>query len=366
MKPVPARADSPLFGVVVLGMSRSGTSAVTEMFHRAGFHVGPPSELLPPDASNPRGYFENLRIYEENERLLTESGGSWLEPPSPGRLLVESEQNIARLRSILAQIHAEAPSAPIAVKDPRIGVLLPVWKPAFQGLLQPVMVVRHPVEIGMSLARRDLTPIPVATAAWEVHMTGLLAALKGEWVTVVNYRRLLQEPGLSASLLSAVCERLNPALRPAIDPARAAEPNDPDLWRNRVVGEDTGGRLTSFQEELWEYLSGFPSGTMQLQPPQHLMAASPAGREAIAGEGKRVATLERLRLELAREAGARSGAEAELEALRREIEMLRRETEMLRRDTERLRGALDLITGSTSWRMTRPLRDLRRRLGQGG
>jgi hypothetical protein len=212
-----------LAGVIVLGMSRSGTSAVTEMFHRSGFHVGRDEDLMAADYSNPRGYFENLRVFTENERILAESGGSWIDPPSAEALLAHGEQTRAALRELLEQMCLESPGNPIAVKDPRIGVLIAVWKPAFQDLLHPVIVVRHPVEIAMSLSRRDATPIPVVIAAWELHMAGLLAALQGEPVTVVQHAELLEQPELAAgSLLRYPSGWIRPCARQSIRAARPA------------------------------------------------------------------------------------------------------------------------------------------------
>jgi hypothetical protein len=335
-------------GVIVLGMSRSGTSLLTEVFNRAGFYVGGEDDLLAADDSNPRGYFENLHIHDENERLLAEFGGSWLRPPPAEWLLAHGDRTTARLREILEQMRGEAADAPIAVKDPRIGVLLPVWKPAFQDVLHPVIAVRDPVEVAMSLARRDLTPIPVVMAAWEVHMTALLGGLRGESVTVVQYAELIERPDLPERIVNQVSERLDPGLRRAVDPARGAEAREPKLWRNRAGAEAPGSRLTQLQEELWKYLSGLPSGPAELDPPERFLAPSRASLDAIAGESERIATVERLKGELLEARGEHREMEAELRASRAEV--------------QRLTTILQAVHRSNTWRMTRPLRDAGTRL----
>lgn len=339
-----ARQPHGLAGVIVLGMSRSGTSAVTEMFHRAGFHVGGDEELMRADYSNPRGYFENLRVFAENERILAESGGSWIDPPTAEALLIGGAETSARLRELLEQICSESPGHPIAVKDPRIGVLLPVWKPAFQDSLHPLLVVRHPVEIAMSLSRRDATPIPVVIAAWELHMAGVLAAFQGESVTLVQYAQLLEEPELAGRLVAEVSERLDPALRPAVDPSRASDSHDPELRRNRAEAEEPGTRLTAFQEDLWHHLSELPSGTGILRTPERFLTATRASREAVAGEHERINMLERLRLELQAAISQRDAMEPTLQATRAEV--------------ERLKSQVEAMASSRSWRMTGPLRGL--------
>lgn len=336
--------DHRTSGVVILGMSRSGTSAVTEMFHRAGFFVGAPEDLMAADYSNPRGYFENLRVYAENERILSDFGGSWMSPPPPGAMQPWAEQTSARLRELLEGMVQEASGRPIAIKDPRIGVLLPVWKPAFQGLLHSVIVVRHPVEIGMSLSHRDLTPIPVVLAAWEVHMTALLAELQGEPVTVVQYAELLERSELAGALVTEVGQELVPYLRQALNPARAAESRDPALRRNQAAPEEPGTRFTPFQEDLWRFFSELPSGTVTLDAPLRLLSATAASMQAISIERERLSMVARLRAELHKAQSKSAGLTAELQARAAEA--------------ERLKAAIQAVQSSHSWRMTSPLRKL--------
>ena len=41
--------------IVVLGMHRSGTSALTGMLHSLGIHLGPEEDLKSPQKDNPQG-----------------------------------------------------------------------------------------------------------------------------------------------------------------------------------------------------------------------------------------------------------------------------------------------------------------------
>ena len=63
-------------GVVVYGMGRSGTSAVTGLFARAGYYLGEADDLMAADGNNQTGYHENLQILELNEEILEALGGS--------------------------------------------------------------------------------------------------------------------------------------------------------------------------------------------------------------------------------------------------------------------------------------------------
>ncbi len=46
--------------IVVLGMHRSGTSAMTGLLSKLG--ASPGSDLLPANPSNPKGFFENKKL----------------------------------------------------------------------------------------------------------------------------------------------------------------------------------------------------------------------------------------------------------------------------------------------------------------
>ena len=61
--------------VVVLGMHRSGTSALTRVLNRLGVDIG--NRLLPPFAGNESGFWEHRDIIETHESLLAELGSSW-------------------------------------------------------------------------------------------------------------------------------------------------------------------------------------------------------------------------------------------------------------------------------------------------
>src|SRR5215510_2982709 len=53
---------------LILGSGRSGTSMLAGTLRRAGYYMG--ENLIPADASNPKGYFEDDEINAINEALL--------------------------------------------------------------------------------------------------------------------------------------------------------------------------------------------------------------------------------------------------------------------------------------------------------
>src|SRR5215510_8648831 len=61
--------------VVVLGMHRSGTSLLANLLTALGVDLG--GNLLPADANNQAGYWEQQEIYHTQDALLEQLSGNW-------------------------------------------------------------------------------------------------------------------------------------------------------------------------------------------------------------------------------------------------------------------------------------------------
>jgi hypothetical protein len=61
--------------ILVLGMHRSGTSALTGTLAKLGASL--PKDLMPANESNPRGYWESLGLVKLHDELLASAGSSW-------------------------------------------------------------------------------------------------------------------------------------------------------------------------------------------------------------------------------------------------------------------------------------------------
>jgi hypothetical protein len=368
-------------GVVILGMARSGTSAVTGMFVSAGFYAGSNVDLMGPHESNPAGHFENLKIWRANEDILAALGGVWFEPPAEPQQLEARSWAADRLRAVIEELLQHADGAPVAVKDPRIGAMMPLWEPVIGDLLHPVLVTRDPVEIALSLSRRDGTPIPFALAAWELHTTALLAGLTGRVVTVVPYQELLDSPELAGATVASVTARLAEDRAPRVLAAAATAAVQPGLRRNRVRPHDHDQQLTGRQRRLWRLLASLPPGEQTIDVPASMGSPSPAARRSVRGERDRL----HLRGQLEEREGALAAREEterlltseRAESAREREELIRERSELVdhlrsvqahsdfltdacAREQTRAEAAehlVDSVRQSKSWRLTAPLRD---------
>jgi len=159
--------------VAVLGMHRSGTSALAGWLAGLGLTL-PRGDLLPGHAiDNPDGYYESRELVGLNNRILRHIGHHWQDvrplaergrAPSP----LPAELDLA-LDPIVDQAHT-APAA-LLLKDPRLCRLLPWWRAACRRRdvrLVVVLLVRSVDAVIASLARRANDPA-LAPAAITSH-----------------------------------------------------------------------------------------------------------------------------------------------------------------------------------------------------
>jgi hypothetical protein len=167
-----ANLDSSRKAVLVLGMHRSGTSALAGVINALG--VATPKTLVASDQWNERGYFESLLLYSVLDELLEAAGSKWddweqldlhwLRSPS-------AEQYRQKIKSVLLEEYAD--TSLFVIKDPRICRLIPFMTSILADLsADPVaaLSVRNPLEVAYSLARRDQFPISKSLRLWLRHM----------------------------------------------------------------------------------------------------------------------------------------------------------------------------------------------------
>ena len=138
------------FVFVVLGMHRSGTSAVSGVLHQLGIQMG--KRLMPPSPDNPKGYFEDLDFVGVNEGILRAAGGAWDRPPD--------ESAFERIRVDISGILEERNTRVWGFKDPRTVLTYGVLRTQIENLFSPIYIFVHrPSEqIVKSLVKRgDIT-----------------------------------------------------------------------------------------------------------------------------------------------------------------------------------------------------------------
>lgn len=189
--------NSPRLCLLVLGMHRSGTSALARGLTVLGADLG--GELLPEHPCNPRGFFEDRDLYACNKALLGELGLTWADtaPLEPRRLVALAAGGAGA--EALELVRRKVAGRPLpAFKDPRMSRLMPFWRPvlAAAGLAPAcLLALRHPDAVAQSLARRDGMAAETAHALWLRHTLDALDGSRELPRLLVAYERLLASPG---------------------------------------------------------------------------------------------------------------------------------------------------------------------------
>ena len=150
-------------GVFVVGMHRSGTTAVTRTINLMGVPTCVESDLAPGWIGNPEGHWESLTLMRTDDALLREVGAAWWCPPPVVDGLWTSSR-IERMRPVArAEFDAVHPTAEWVAKDPRVCVTLPFWR---QALDRPARRrPRHPGSAGDRVVARDARRLPAHVRA---------------------------------------------------------------------------------------------------------------------------------------------------------------------------------------------------------
>lgn len=224
-------------GVMVLGVHRSGTSAVTGVIDALGLPACRAEDRFPVWRGNPRGNYESRSLSWFDETLLRQLGGSWWAPPRPSPGWAGSPDMLG-LRAQAADLFAAAhPAGRWVWKDPRACVLLPFWDLVLGADMPRVVVLRNPLESAASLRERDGMPRDRALALAERSLRACLDDSAGRPVFITRYEDLLD----AAETWCALCARfLRTTGLPLPEPLRLDATQhflDPSLRHHRVPAD---------------------------------------------------------------------------------------------------------------------------------
>ncbi len=158
--------------VIVLGMHRSGTSAVAGALTKLGGAV--PTHCMAENAGNPRGYFESVAFMHFHEDLLASAGSSWQDWRlfNPGwyksPVVAGFKQRAKDLFE--AEFHG---SALAVLKDPRICRFVPFWLDVLremQATPHIVMPIRSPLDVAQSLEKLHGLSLTKGMLLWLRHV----------------------------------------------------------------------------------------------------------------------------------------------------------------------------------------------------
>jgi glycosyltransferase involved in cell wall biosynthesis len=181
--------------IIVLGMHRSGTSAVTRVLNLLGVELG--NNLMPPYRGNEKGFWEHLGIVSLHDQILARFDSRWDDPaPLPDGWWKDSTVQVLKGR-ILDVLRRDFSASPLwGLKDPRMCRLLPLWEQIFSELgCEPfyVIMLRNPEEVAASLEKRDGLSGQKSDVLWLDHTIAVESGTRGRPRVFIAYDQLLSD-----------------------------------------------------------------------------------------------------------------------------------------------------------------------------
>lgn len=248
--------------ILILGMHRSGTSALAGCLARLGVALGDRLVEGTP-ADNPDGFYEHRDIVEIHDSVLLRHGRTWDDPRPASATLTDAGIRTELAIALDAVVTRDFAAAPLwAVKDPRLCRVLPVWLELLtrRGVDVACCVsLRDPAEVVASLQARNGFSREKASALWLDHVLAPLAT-SGYRSTSVRFDDLLDDPA------SAV-QRCGQDLKLEWPTSPVAVAQDlrqfvrPRLRHHRGSGQKPAGPIEELACRLWERLERAPLGS---------------------------------------------------------------------------------------------------------
>ena len=347
--------DARKTAILVAGMHRSGTSAVSRILNLLGCTL--PKTLSSAGPDNPSGFWESMAVKELNERILASAGSAWDDwEPFDARWYESpiAEQFRDRARTTLADEFGD--SRLFVLKDPRICRLLPFWIDSLGDFgAEPFIVtpVRNPLDVAMSIEVRNGIDRSIGLLLWLRHHLDAEVTTRHRRRVYVRYERLISEP-------HAIADEMSDGLG-IVWPRRSTDSNieiDDFLLsglRHHRTGDDAflgNPRLSSWIRDSFEIFDRWASGGHSDADQTTLdgirstfNAATPAFGRALAVGVKKSHEADTLRERLANEERRAEELTTELNSAREEIATTTSAAEQL---TTELNSAREEIATTTS------------------
>ncbi len=255
-----ASTDPQKTALVVLGMHRSGTSAMSRVLALSGAAL--PKRLMPAASANDLGHWEAQEIADLDDRILADLDSSWDDTFGPhrhGKARPSTSKYLEAATRIIRENWENQPV--IVVKEPRMNLLLELWSQALthEGY-RPVYVImtRHPVEVADSLKKRDGFTRNQSLILWAKYMLAAELGTRDFPRLFVRYDDLLTNP---EDVLDRVESSLNVVL-PRRSWLAATEIESfltTDARHHNVAGKSVRKALPAIQN-YYEYIESAAKG----------------------------------------------------------------------------------------------------------
>lgn len=183
--------------ITVLGMHRSGTSALARALEVFGVPLG--DNLHPAGFDNPKGFWEDREFLAINNELLDSLGSAY---DCPGLLSRElAQESVIESLSLRATRYLKEKlnefNGRWGFKDPRTARLLWFWLPIFDDCkcdVKIVIALRNPMSVALSLKKRNDIAAIKCYLLWLDHMIPIILQTQQLTRVLVNFDEFLSQP----------------------------------------------------------------------------------------------------------------------------------------------------------------------------
>lgn len=334
-----AEGSTQRIAIVVLGMHRSGTSALTRVLSLLGADL--PKYVMGAAPTNEAGHWEPDRLVALHDEMLTEARGDWADWRRFDTASLGPERLAFYRQRIQEELAVEfGTSTLFVIKDPRVSRFVPLYADVFRRLGiddRYVLCLRNPLSVAQSLTSRDGLPPAAGLVLWLRHVLDAEIATRSRTRCVIQFEALLDD-------WRSVVQQITDELRVswpigAVDGARAIE----EFLRQELDHH----RTSSSELADWPAAQGWVMDAYRAS--QMLSANMKASRAE--------AVLDRVRLEFDRSSDL-FGA-ALMAPYQHVVRRLADAEAITRREVEHAAVAeeeLAELKASASWRLTEPLR----------
>lgn len=182
--------------ILVLGMHRSGTSALTRVLSLLGAAL--PKHVMPPAAgNNEAGFWEPERLTFLHDQMLAESGSRWDDWRAfdPAALPPERMQHYkAEIACLIDEEYGDTPL--LVLKDPRICRFVGLYADILTSKkidLRHIISTRNPLAVMASLTKRDGFTPGYGALLWLRHALEAERATRGAPRAFLSYESLMHD-----------------------------------------------------------------------------------------------------------------------------------------------------------------------------